>query len=495
MTYAVRATGGAWASPAARCAWLVALAVALSSPPAGAASDVAYRVTYAAPATGQIVVSVTWGAPLAAARAFVMPRAIPMGYGEQRYDAFVEALDAVGAAGAAQSRAERLEGPRWQLPAGTTAVRYRVDLQRMEREIVGASDASRVRDGYLGALGYSVFGYVDGLEDRAVQLEVEAPEGWPVLSTLSPRWPVQVARTAATAADFYALADSQVVMGPRAVFRRLAERPVPVFLASYAEGEVDLERVGRLIVTAFQQVAGYFGSVPFAHYTVHQELLLPLTPRHEYGMSMEHLDSSTYYLAAEAGLTAASGPQDEARTLYNFAHHIAHAWLPKRVSGEGYFPFQWELAPVIDTIWFAEGFGQYAAIMALAPAMPDPAGFRAGMLERRFQRNLDEAPAFLRRLGLIDLSRVASTRYGEDFRTGRLVFSRGGLMAAAIDDRIRSTTQGQKHLRDGLRSLLAWAARERRGFRTEELADLLRQGTGVDVADIIATWLQPLPPR
>jgi predicted metalloprotease with PDZ domain len=485
----------AWMARAARCAGLAALAVAWSSPHAVAASDVAYRVTYAAPGTGQVVVTVTWGEPLAAARAFVMPRAIPMGYGEQRYDAFVEALDAVGAAGAPAARADRLEGPRWQLPAGTTAVRYRVDLARMEREIVGASDASRVREAYLGALGYSVFGYVDGFEDRAVRLEVVAPEGWPVLSTLSPQWPVPVGTTAATAADFYALADSQIVMGPRATFRRLAERPVPLFLASYAEGDVDLERVGRLIVTAFGQVAAYFGSVPFTHYTVHQELLQPLTPRHEYGMSMEHLDSSTYYLAAAAGLTSASTPQDEARTLYNYAHHIAHAWLPKRVSGEGYFPFQWELAPVIDTIWFAEGFGQYAAIMALAPATPDPAAFRAGMIERRFQRNLDEAPPFLRRMGLIDLSRVASTRYAEDFRTGRLVFSRGGLMAAAIDDGIRSRTQGQIQLRDGLRFLLAWAARERRGFTTEELAGLLRQGTGVDVADIIATWLAPLPPR
>ena len=66
---------------------------------------------------------------------------------------------------------------------------------------------------------------------------------------------------------------------------------------------------------------------------------------------------------------------DDARVLYNFAHHIAHAWVPKRAYGHGYFPFQWELAPVLDSIWFAEGFGQYAAIQAVAAGSPDPAAY------------------------------------------------------------------------------------------------------------------------
>ena len=187
-----------------------------------------------------------------------------------------------------------------------------------------------------------------------------------MFSTLAPTWPVTAAPVDARAPDFYALADAQIVMGPRAVVTRLSEAPVPLYLAAYSEGAVDLDRVGRLATTAFWRVVDYFGTVPFAHYTVHQELLTPLSPQHEYGMSMEHLSSSTYYLAASSGLTSASPPEEDARVLYNFAHHMAHAWVPKRVSGHGYFPFQWELAPVLDSIWFAEGFGQYAAIVAIA---------------------------------------------------------------------------------------------------------------------------------
>ncbi len=319
-----------------------------------APAAVSYEFRYAASGDDAVTISLAWDAPLAESRALVMPRAIPMGYGEQRYDAFVSDVSAMSAAGATTAPA-RDEGPRWRLAAGTTRVTYRVDLRRMEREVHAASDQSRVRDGYLGALGYSVFAFVDGFEARPVRLRVQGPAGWPVVSTLSPRWPVAAAPIETTADDYYALADGQIVMGPKAEVRRLATAPVPLYLVSYAEGPVDLDRVAGLATTAFTRVVAYFGTVPFTHYTLHQELLTPISPAHEYGMSMEHLGSSTYYLAASAGLTAASTAADDARVLYNYAHHIAHAWVPKRAYGHGYFPFQWELAPVLDSIWFAEG--------------------------------------------------------------------------------------------------------------------------------------------
>lgn len=455
-------------------------------------SAVQYRLGYEKAGADRVAVDLSWSPPLDTPRVLIMPRAIPMGYGEQRYEAFVSDLTATSASATTQPKRE--EGPRWTLPAGTTRVSYHVDLRAMERDIHAASDASRIRDGYLGALGYSVFAYVDGFETRPVRLQVVGPSDWPVFSTLAPRWPYASGAIEATAVDFYDLADSQIVMGPRAELRRLVTMPAPLYLAAYVEGPVDLDRLGRLAATAFERVAAYFGSMPFRHYTVHQELLQPLSPRHEYGMSMEHLGSSTYYLLASAGITADSTPQDDARVLYNFAHHMAHAWVPKRVSGKGYFPFQWELAPVLDSIWFAEGFGQYAAIVAIGDGTSDPAGYRADMLARRFQANVTGAPPFLRRMPLVELSRVASTRYSEDFRTGRLVFSRGGLMAAAIDDRIRERSSQRQSLREAFRFLVDWGARERRGFAIDELAALIEQATGVDTRDVIETWLKPLEP-
>ncbi len=146
----------------------VATLAALHAPDgasAQAADPVAYTFRYDRPGDDIVVVEMTPPRALPDAGALVMPRAIPMGYGEQRYDAFVADVMTIDAGGV-RSPATREEGPRWRLPAGTQRVDYRVDLRRLEREVRAASDQSRVRDGYLAVLGYSVFAFVDGFETR-----------------------------------------------------------------------------------------------------------------------------------------------------------------------------------------------------------------------------------------------------------------------------------------------------------------------------------------
>jgi predicted metalloprotease with PDZ domain len=467
---------------------LLAAALAAAAP---ALAPVAYHLEYAAPGAPAIRVTLRLPAPLAEGGVLVMPRAVPMGYGEQPYDAFVTDVTATAADGRAVA-VERQEGPRWRLGAGAAGLAYTVDVRRMEAEVTAAADASKVRDGYVGLLGYSVFGFVEGFEDRPATLDIAGPPGWPVTSTLTPQ--AGSARLSARAADFYALADSQVVMGPRVSMTEIADAGVPVRLLIYAEAPVDAARVARAAGAAFRQVSRYFGELPFTHYTILQEVLAPLSPRHHYNFSMEHLDSMTSSMAADRALTPRSAPEEDARAAFNFAHHIAHAWVPKRASGAGYFPFQWELAPLLDTIWFAEGFGQYAAIAALGAGMPDPAAYRENLIERRFRQTLRDAPRFLRRMGLVELSHVASTRYAEDFRTGQLVFSRGGLLAAAIDERVQRVTGGARSLVDVFRALRARQAGNGRGFAVEEFPAIVRAATGVDVADLVAAALGPLEP-
>lgn len=453
-----------------------------------------YALVYSERTPDEVAVELRWKSPLDAPAVLVVPRSIPMGYGEQPYDRFLRRVEGLTASGDAIAT-ERQEGPRWLVPAGAVAVRYGVDLAALERTVLSASDQSRVRDGYVGLLGYSVFGYLEGRRQDSVELSVDAPERWPIHSTLSPRWPVASGSIAARAANFYALADSQIVMGPRMQVQRLTSEPAALYLVSYAEGPVDLEITGELAATAYRRVLDYFGgAAPFEHYTMHLELLKPISPQHEYGFSMEHLDSSTYYLDASRGLTAESSERELARNLYNFAHHIVHSWVPKRAHGRGYFPFSWELAPVLSTIWFSEGFGQYAAIVAIAAGEEDPATYREQMLDFRFRSNLATAPQFLRELTLEELSHVASTRYGLDFRTGRLVFSRGGLMAAEVDERIEARSNGERDLRDALLHLVRWTRDHPAGFESvEQLIGLIREATGVDVGDVMERWLAPLP--
>jgi predicted metalloprotease with PDZ domain len=438
---------------------------------------VRYLLSYGAPGSTSVHVRIELPGAPPASRTLAIPRAVPMGYGEQPYDQFVARVAAFDPAGK-PLEVTRGDGPRWRVgPAAR--VEYDVDLARMEQQIHDATDSSRVRPGYASLLGYSVFGFFEGEEERAIELEIEAPKGWPVVSTLAP------AVGPLRAENFYALADSQIVMGPTLRFEQVQIAPAtgpPLYLALYAEGEADPARLARLAGEAYTKMIAYFGTVPFAHYTVILEILKPVSPEHEYGFGMEHLESFHTTLDARGeGLS-------DLGLRYHIAHHIAHAWIPKRCYGEGYFPFRWDAAPKIDTIWFSEGFAQYAAIAALAASEEQ----RQQMLERRFRSVLREASPELRRLPLRELSLEASTQYASDFRIGKLTFSRGGLMAAEMDDRIRAETHGEKSLRDALRHLVAWSAKNHRAFRIEELPVRFREATGVETRDILERWLAPL---
>jgi len=451
-----------------------------------------YALRYDPARPGLLTVTLTPPSPVPGGSIFVMPRAIPMAYGEAPYDRFVGSVQATSSASTALA-VTREEGPRWRLGRPGTAVarvEYTVDLATMERDLLDSSAASKARPAYVGLLGYSVLGYLDGQETLPCQLEVSAPADWPVFSTLAPSANPGRGSVTASAADFYALADSQVIMGPAAQVRRLSGS-IPLFLAAYAEGEVDLAIDGGLIESAFDAVARYFGTIPFPHYTAYLELVKPLSPRHSYGFSMEHLESSTYFLDAARGLTAASTAEQRERNHFNYAHHIAHAWVPKRGYGTGYHPFRWELAPIIDSIWFAEGFGRYAAIMALAQDMPAAraTAYRADRLDQ-LRQFLAAIPPFIRDMDLVELSRIGSTRYSSDFRTGQTLFSRGALMAAEMDDVIGSDSSGALALRDALRHIMAWCQTHPQGFTVAELPTLITEATGTDVRDVLSKWIK-----
>jgi predicted metalloprotease with PDZ domain len=425
----------------------------------------------------------------------IIPRTIPGGYAERPYDPFVENIHAFSSGGKETEVQHENLGPRWKIgkPGDRLdRVEYDVNICRMEREILAASDSSKIRDGYVGLLGYSIFAFFLGRENQPIHLEVSGPADWPVFSTLAPQVPANVGSFTANAADYYALADSQIVMGPSLQLRRI-EGVAPLFLAEYSETEDDLSEEGALARDALDKMIAYFGKAPFSHYTVQLELLLPISERHEYGFSMEHLESGTFYFGIDRAITSKSDSAARESERFNFAHHMAHSWIPKRAYSAGYLPFEWEMAPLIDTIWFNEGFARYAVIEAFAETMSkeQAESYRQRQLES-LRKIIDEAPPFLRRMSLPDLSREGSFLYSEDFRVGRNLFSRGALMAAEMDDRIRDKTQQKKSLRDALRYLLDWSEKNRRAFRVEELPMIFRDATGVDTRDILDRWLQPL---
>ncbi|HJX89996.1 MAG TPA: hypothetical protein VJ372_05830 [Pyrinomonadaceae bacterium] len=469
---------------------LVALLFLLSSL-VTAQQKLTYIVQYSSEHSGRIHVQIAPASPINSPVTLVMPRAIPSGYAQQFYDRYV---DQVKATTSSETPPKKQDGPRWRVEQpGLTKIEYEVDVARLEQEIFDASAASKVRPEYVGLLGYSVLGYLEGFENLPVHLEVDAPQGWPVFTTLTPKVPCDTTKTLTEARNFYELADSQIAMGPKLELRRLPT-PVPLFLAIYSEVPTDIKKHGEIFADAFMKVLAYFSIGPFDHYTAYIEILKPLSERHDYGFSMEHLTSSTYFLGVTRAIDANTSPQQLELERFNFAHHVTHSWIPKHVYGTGYMPFLWELAPQIDTIWFNEGFARYVAIEALADALPvaEAKKFRQQRLDS-YRKLIDSMPGFIRSMSLVELSRVGSSMYSEDFRIGQTLFCKGALMAAAMDDSIRKQTQGRNRLRDSLRALVSWSEHSGRAFRIAELPGLIARPVGVNeqsIRTIMNEWLK-----
>ncbi|HEV8266997.1 MAG TPA: hypothetical protein VGR00_02140, partial [Thermoanaerobaculia bacterium] len=285
------------------------------APPASTA-PIGYRLVVASPMATTVHVEIDLP-DLPPPQVLVIPRAVPMGYGEEPYDRFVSNVKAFAADGKPLDVA-RGEGPRFVMTGAgpVRRVAYDVDVARMEREVLSASDSSKKRPGYLGLLGYSIFGTMDGLEDRPVTLRVRAPNGWPVFSTLSPSQPRIRKFTSGSAPSYYALADSQLAMGPALRVRRLVGTPI-LFVVAYVEDDFDIDSFARLSREALDATVDYFACVPFPHYSVLVEAVKPVSKDHQYGFSMEHLDSTSMTFASDKVPTAASTERENEGFLFN----------------------------------------------------------------------------------------------------------------------------------------------------------------------------------
>jgi predicted metalloprotease with PDZ domain len=89
---------------------------------------------------------------------------------------------------------------------------------------------------------------------------------------------------------------------------------------------------------------------------------------------------------------------------------------------------------------------------------------------------------------LQDLSRLGSTQYGEDFRIGMNLFSRGGLMAHDLDVYTQEKTDGERSFRDVMLGLLRWTETHQRAFTCDEIEPIMSESAGVDLAPIWDRW-------
>jgi predicted metalloprotease with PDZ domain len=310
---------------------------------------------------------------------FIMPRSVPSGYNLQFYDSYVDNLEAKSVSGNdILITKESIGGPRWTIECSPnetlSSISYSIDLAKQEQGILSAGDSSKIRPHrYIGILGYSVYGYLEQMDKQEyfpIMLIVQSPPDWPIHLTLlsDDRLSDEQAygTTYGIAKNYYHLADSQVYMGPNISLEYISipldefyqkQGNFSLYVIVYREdlNGLDINMVVDLSTQAMKNLLLYYNNnIPFLFYTVAMEMVKPLDEQHSYGFSMEHLYSCTINVQYGSGINQNSTKDTIKRFQYNIAHHIQHAWLPKRLFSNFYYPFTFELTPVIDTIWFNE---------------------------------------------------------------------------------------------------------------------------------------------
>jgi predicted metalloprotease with PDZ domain len=221
------------------------------------ASQVAYELHYGGAGDLSVSLRITPKDSLPAPVDLVIPRSYPGGYSSVPYDDFVEDVRAFSPDGKSIECKKDADGPRWAIGQGNeriARIEYRVNVGRMEDRLRDSVESSKIRKAYAGLLGYSVFGYIDGLQQASINLQVDGPGDWPVLTTLDPRATVQKGTAKAQAVRYDVLADSQVVMGPGVQFRELPGK-IDLLVAVYAEGDEDVDAESRLAREALDRVS------------------------------------------------------------------------------------------------------------------------------------------------------------------------------------------------------------------------------------------------
>lgn len=407
----------------------------------------------------------------------VMPRSAPGTYEITEYPNFVENVEATSTEG------KILTGQRglgsifyFKEDSYINTISYYVNIHNMEKELKGGYASSKLRDNYLGILGYSVFGTIPHLENKPITLIIKSDANWPIFSTLIPTERFKSEATIYT--DNYALlADAQYLLGDAVQLLQVEDADIPLFIAAYAEGDINMKEIGRRAVQSLNGLSNYFGYIPMPHYTVCYEFLNPFSELHSYGFSMEHLNSMT----ASSTLDNAITTYDSNANISSMVHHMGHSWIPLRSYGKGYRPFDWEAAPIIETIWLNEGFIWY--VTSIVTNKPKTIAF--------FERVLKNAPSYIKKKSLKELSQLGSTQYSGDFNIGRNLFSRGALMAYEMDNEIKKVTHGTLSFKEALLGLLHWTEKEQRAYAYDEIEPILSKSVDVDLSAIWLKWQKP----
>ncbi|SMC25813.1 Predicted metalloprotease, contains C-terminal PDZ domain [Andreprevotia lacus DSM 23236] len=461
-----------------------------------ATSPIQYRIVPADLAAHLFRVTLTIAQPAADGQAVWLPVWIPGSYLVREFARNIVAIRAYDGERVPVALT-KLDKHRWQAApcSGTLTLEY--EVYAFDLSVRGAYlDEAR---GFFN--GTSVFLAVAGQETMPADVELVAPEGianWRVATTLPQAGAADGAFGRYYAANYDELIDHPVELGDftQATFTACGV-PHDIVLAGrhradMARLQADLTRICEYQIKLFGEPA------PFSRY-----VFMTMVTGDGYG-GLEHR-ASTALLASRDDLPLAH--ETSIKTGYRqylglCSHEYFHSWNVKRIKPAAYAPYDLTQENYTRLLWAFEGITSYYDDLTLVRcgliAQQDYLDLLAQTMTQvergagRLKQTLEEASldAWVKYYRQDENSPNALVSY----------YTKGALVAAALDLTIRKRSSGARSLDDVMRAL--WQrygkdfATQGQGVAERDWEQVAQDATGLDLRDFFDLALrstQPLP--
>jgi len=373
---------------------------------------------------------------------FVMPAWTPGSYKVRDYAKNVQDFSA------GRHAWRKIDKSRWRVEAGGDVV-IEYDVWAFELSV----QSSHVDSDHAFLNGASVFFYVDGHKDAAVEVDIKAPKGWKIASGLEKRGSTLLAP------DYDILVDSPIEIGTFTQ-RTFKVGGVPHHLVIHGEGNYDgkqlVEDIRRIVETEVKILR----HIPYRHYT------FILHNSSERGGGLEHLNSTALQVPARS-----YRPREKYENFLELvAHEFFHLWNVKRIRPDKLGPFDYEREVYTTLLWVMEGFTSYYDTLV-------PCRAKLWSPEKYFKKTADRIQKYEEKPGRKrqSLSQASFDTWIKFYQPNEnsancqmSYYEKGELVGMCLDLEIRHRTANRKSLDDVLRLLYREYGREGRGFPEAE---------------------------
>lgn len=438
-----------------------------------------YKIVPLAPEAHLFQVQMTIQNPDPSGQVISLPAWIPGSYMIRDFARNIIALHAE--AGGVRLAVEKLDKQTWQLPSCPDPIRVSYQVYAWDLSVRGAHlDTTH---GYFN--GTCVFMRVHGQEGEACLVEIEPPEGgqysdWSVATTLASCGAEKLQFGTYGAPNYDDLIDHPVEMGTFA-YSEFDVDGVPHAIAITGRQHADMDRICCDLTRICRQHQKLFGGLP----DMERYLFQVMAVGDGYG-GLEHR-SSTSLICRRSDLPAPDmGDISEGyrQFLGLCSHEYFHLWNVKRIRPQRLKESDLEREAHTSLLWAFEGITSYYDDLALSRSEVIDRESYLELLARTVTR-VRRGPGRFRQ-SVAESSFDAWTKfYKQDENAPNAIvsyYTKGALIAFALDQKIRQESGNRLSLDDVMRELWGRFGARDVGLQEDDVERTVADVTGLDLS-------------